>query len=396
MAERRVAVVGLVGGETFGRAAVAAVEHADVVLGATRHRADLGMQDGTATWIDLTGSLDPLIEQVAEHHAAGRRTCVLTSGDPGFFGMVRRLALRFGAEGLDVHPAPSSVSLAFARAGWSWEDAAVVSAHGRDLDRAVEATLGCEKVALLTSPSARPQDVGAALRAADAGPYEVVVASRLGEAGEQVVRTDLDGLAAGEHDALSVVLLRRQRDPVMPLAWGLPEDRYQHRGGMITKSEVRSVVLAKLALPERGVLWDVGAGSGSVGIEAAGLRPGLRVVAVERDHESAERIRANAAEHGVAIEVVEGAAPEVLADLPAPDRVFVGGGGLDVLEGALGCVRPGGTVVATHALVDRAAAAHARLGHLVQVAVSRAVPVGEAGIRLEAENPVFVSWGSPT
>src|SRR5436309_13540794 len=162
---------------------------------------------------------------------------------------------------------------------------------------------------------------------------------------------------------------------------------------MITKAEVRAVALGKLALPAHGVLWDVGAGSGSVAVECAALRPGLRVLAIDRDPDQAERVRTNAVAHGVRVEVVEGAAPDVLADLPAPDRAFVGGGGLDVLDAILARLAPGGRVVATFAAVDRAAAAFTELGHLVQVGVARGHALPDGGVRLAAENPVFVAWG---
>jgi precorrin-6Y C5,15-methyltransferase (decarboxylating) len=223
------------------------------------------------------------------------------------------------------------------------------------------------------------------------------VASRLGEEGECVARTDLAGLAAGAFDPMSVVVLLDPRagdgSPGPATTWGLPEEEFAHRDGMITKAEVRAVVLAKLALPRHGVLWDVGAGSGSVGIECARLSPGLSVIAIERNAEDAARITDNARRHGVGVTVVASAAPAALADLPRPARVFVGGGGLDVLEAAVAAVRPGGVVVATHALVDRAAAAWRLLGNLVEVSVARGVAIAD-GVRLAAENPVFVSWGS--
>ena len=161
---------------------------------------------------------------------------------------------------------------------------------------------------------------------------------------------------------------------------------------MITKAEVRAVALGKLALPATGVVWDVGAGSGSVAVECARLAPGLRVYAVERRRDDVERLRQNSS--GTGVVVVEGEAPEVLAELPDPDRVFVGGGGLNVLEFVMGRLRPDGVVVATYAALDRAAAAATRLGHVVQVAVSRGAPLGGSGaLRLAAENPVFVCWG---
>src|SRR5262249_20224533 len=147
------------------------------------------------------------------------------------------------------------------------------------------------------------------------------------------------------------------------------------------------------ALPSAGVLWDIGAGSGSVAIEAAGLCPGLHVIAIESDAASAERIRDNARAHGCTVDVVHGRAPDALEPLADPDRVFVGGGGIDVLDAALARLRAGGTVVANYALVDRAVAAWERLGNLVEISVSRGVALGEHGVRLAAENPVFVCWG---
>jgi precorrin-6Y C5,15-methyltransferase (decarboxylating) len=162
---------------------------------------------------------------------------------------------------------------------------------------------------------------------------------------------------------------------------------------MITKAEVRAVALGKLALPPTGVLWDVGAGSGSVGIEASALAAGLTVCSVERDATDAERIITNAAAHRVDVQVVVGEAPAALRDLPDPDRVFIGGGGIDVLDECLRRLRPGGVVVATYVLIDRALAAHERLGNMVQVRIDRCVPLGQVGVRMEPLNPVFVCWG---
>jgi precorrin-6Y C5,15-methyltransferase (decarboxylating) len=388
-------VVGVHGGQTFGHAAQTALREADVLVASGRHRAhfDIGLAQET---IELAGALAPLLERIALERAAGRRVAVLSSGDPGFFGIVRLLGERFGPHALVVHPAPSSVSLAFARIGSSWDDAVVVSAHGRPLEEAVSAALGLPKVAVLTAPTQSPQALGRALIAAGSRAREVTVASRLGEPGECVTRTDLDGLASGTFDPMSVVLLL---DPssdaplaAPSLAWGLPESRFEHRAGMITKAEVRAVALGKIGLPPSGVLWDVGAGSGSLAIECARLAPRLTIFAIERSADDAERIRRNSAAHGASVSVVEGEAPAVFAGLPTPDRVFVGGGGIDVLEQALAILRPGGRLVATHVLVDRAAAAWRLLGNTAQVSVARSASIAD-GFRLEAENPVFISWG---
>ncbi len=393
------AVVGLIGGQAFGSAAIEAIATAHVVVGSRRHLEQVVLPAG-ATTVELAGPLDVVIDEIAEHITARRRVCVLASGDPGFFGIVRVLGERFGTEDISVHPAPSSVSLAFAAVGRSWDDAVVASAHGRPLGPAVQAVLTAPTAAVLTSPDHPPEAVGKALLAAGAPRRDVTVVTRIGEPGEAVTHTDLDDLAAGTFDPMSVVVLLTPEGADIPppastptLAWGRPETAFTHRDGMITKAEVRAVALSKLALPPTGVLWDVGAGSGSVAVECAHLASGLRVIAVERDADQVARVTQNAAAHGVAVEVIHGAAPDALTDLPDPDRVFVGGGGLDVLDAALDRLRPGGIVVATYALVDRATAAHRRLGNLVQLQVSRGVPVAGLGVRLAAENPVFVCWG---
>jgi precorrin-6Y C5,15-methyltransferase (decarboxylating) len=389
-----ISVVGMHGGEVFGQSALTALQDADVVVASPRHLVEVHPGAGQQT-IDLVGPLEAVLERIDVERSAARRVAIVASGDPGFFGVVRVLGERLGAAELRVYPAPSAVSLAFARVGHSWDDAVVVSAHGRPLTHAVRASLDQPKVAILTSPAQPPQALGRALLESGCRPRDVVVSSRLGERGESVTRTDLDGLAAGLFDPMSVVLLFDRapcQQPGPTLSWGLPESSFAHRAGMITRSEVRAIAMGKLDLPTSGVLWDVGAGSGSVAIECARLLPCLTVIAIERAPADAERIRSNAVAHDVEVKVVMAEAPAAFADLPAPDRVFVGGGGIEVLEQALAMLRPGGRLVATHVLVERAAAAWRLLGNTVQVSVGRAVGIAD-GFRLQAENPIFVSWG---
>ncbi len=391
-----ITVVGLIGGSAFGASAVGALMDCTVVVGSPRQ---LSLVDvpASARRLELVGPLPDLFTEVGRHVACGEKVCVLASGDPGFFGIVRSLAQCFGSHRLVVHPAPSSGAMAFAKVGRSWDDAVVISAHGRPLDQAISRLLPADKAALLTSPDNPPQAIGAALMERHCGPRVVHVVSRIGEPGESVTSTDLTGLATGGFDPMSVVIIcaPSYSSTAAGQGWGLPESRFAHRGGMITKAEVRAVTLGKLDLPATGVMWDVGAGSGSVAIEAARLRPGLRVIAVERGADDAERIRTNAVEHGVDVTVVCGDAPDALANLATPDRVFIGGGGPAVLDAVLGRLRPGGVVVANFTIINRAASAWERLGNLVEIHVSRGVAVGDAGVRLTSENPVFVVWGSP-
>jgi precorrin-6B C5,15-methyltransferase / cobalt-precorrin-6B C5,C15-methyltransferase len=390
-----VAVVGMHGGEVFGAAARLALAEADLLVGSGRHLAHVE-NAGAERW-ELHGALKPFLDRIAAAANEGRQVCMLASGDPGFFGIVRSLAAHVGTDRLAVHPAPTSVAIALARLGMSWDDVVVVSAHGRPLEDAVAEIQRCGRAAVLTAPATPPEAVGALLLALGEH-YDVAVCSHLGSEQEQITRTDLAGLAAGSFDGMSVTVLTRATPQAQPtLRWGRPISAFDHRAGMITKPEVRIVALARLDLPSTGVLWDIGAGSGSVAVEAAALAPGLHVIAIEQNEDDALRVKANADALGVTCDVVVGSAPEALVSLPDPDRVFVGGGGIDVLDAALLRLRPNGVAVATFAAMDRAALAHQRLGNLTQIAISNAAALpGSGGLRLVADNPVFLAWGTPT
>ncbi|HEX4245865.1 MAG TPA: precorrin-6y C5,15-methyltransferase (decarboxylating) subunit CbiE, partial [Acidimicrobiales bacterium] len=368
-------------------AASRALDGAGLVLGGRRHleafearQRQLGGSQVRS--VPIGRDADDACRHAAAASGQGTSVCVLASGDPGFFGIVRALLRVIDRKHLVIVPAPSSVSLAFARIGLPWDDATVISAHGRPLADAIGAIRVSRKVAVLTSPESPPEAVGKALVTARAAVDVVAVCSRLGHPDESVTMVGLDDLATGAWDPLSVVILlgpagRRiagwggAADDAKPLAWGLPDDAYGHRDGMITKSEVRAVALGKLALPPTGVLWDVGAGSGSVAVECASLSPGLVVFAIEEREDDVARISENASRFGVGVTTVHGHVPEACEGLPDPDRVFVGGGGLAALDLALTRLRPGGGIVATFAALDRAAEAAGRLGNLVQVSVSR-------------------------
>ena len=373
----------------MGKEARVAIEAAPLVVGAPRHLRTL-TPIGART-LPIDGPLADVLDAL-ERERGG--VCVLASGDPGFFGIVRVLAERFGPDRLDVHPAPSSVSLAFARLGLPWDDAAVISAHGRPLAEAARRAVRHAKAAVLVAPDAPPEALGRELCALGPPHRRAAVCTRLGEPDERVDVLTVEELAAGSFDPMSVVVLL-DGDGVAEaptLEWGRSEERFAARDGLVTKAEVRAVVLGKLALPPAGVVWDVGAGSGSVAIEIAALAPGVRVMAVERGGEDVRRIEANASAHGVTVDVVHGEAPGALDALPEPDRAFVGGGGIAVLDAVLARLRPDGRVVATFAALDRAAAAYQRLGNLAEVSIARGRPLA-GGVRLQAENPVFVVWG---
>jgi precorrin-6Y C5,15-methyltransferase (decarboxylating) len=309
------------------------LREAALVAGGERHLEMLGVERGRA--VVLKGDLSAALARI---EASEGPAVVLASGDPGFFGIVRLLGARFGRENLRVLPALSSVALAFAGVGLSWDDATTVSAHGRDPRRAVNVCRSHPKVAVLTAPGFGPAELARQLDGLGRG---FVVAERLGEPDGRFVCGDAATISgASWRDPNVVLVLDEERFSAgkgwissglgSPGRWALPEEGFEHRSGMITKSATRAFVLSRLGPGVGDLIWDVGAGSGSVAIECARL--GAAAVAIERDPESCARIRRNAERHGVSVQLVEGEAPRALHNLPEPDAVFVGGTGGDFEE----------------------------------------------------------------
>jgi len=386
-------------GRPLPAAAHDAVRSAALVVGGRRHLAavdDIGSGRRLAVGAEGAAWADA-VAQVVTSAADGHACVVLASGDPGFFGVVRSLR----QAGVDVRswPGTSSVAEAFGRIGRSWEDAVVVSAHGRPAATALAAARTLPKVAVLTGPQAPAELFVDALRAAG---RDVWVAERLGEPDERV-RHGVDCVPPYAEPNVVLVLdsdadelrWRSGNDPV-PDGWALAEDEFEHRNSMVTKSEVRALALARLAPRVGQTIWDVGAGSGSVAVECA--RFGADVVAVERDEEQCDRLRRNASRHSVRVEVMAGSAPEALKELRQPDAVFIGGGGSEVVEHVAGLAAPRRVVVAL-AAVERVGSAIKALqqngfevdGVQLQASRLRAFPDGTH--RLAAANPVTLVSG---
>ena len=345
--------------------------------------------------------------------AAGLPAVLIASGDPLWFGIGRLLLQRFPAAQLRFHPAPSSLQLAFARLGRPWQDASWISLHGRDPEP-LAAALQKRPAALavLTDPSRGGAEEVRRILAASGleAAYAFWLCERLGHPEERVQRLDPEVLLPPDCDPLHLVLLIAEppappADPASLPLFGLEDGLFlQHddRPGLMTKREVRIQLLADLELPEAGVLWDIGAGVGSVGLEALRLRPGLRLWALEARGGSAALIAANAQRLGVEpAGIREGRAPEALAQLPDPDRVLIGGGGREraaVLAAVLQRLRPGGVVVIPLATLEALAESRPLLEQAgCQVALAqhqawRGAPLAD-GTRLAPLNPVLVLKG---
>ena len=382
-----VTVVGVDGG-LLPPGAAEALDAAELVLGAPTQLAAVRPSGPVREVRRLADTLAVLAD-------APGRTVLLASGDPGFFGIVRALRSR-GIRPV-VLPAASSVQRAFAAIGRPWDDVAVVSAHGRDLRPALNVCRARPAVAVLTAPGAGPGEIAEGLRGWQ---RTLLVAENLGGPSERVAEL---GPGPWREPNLLLCLADPEAvaprgwiagDPPAPQGWALPEDAFVHRDSMITKAEVRALALARLGPGLGRLVWDVGAGSGAVAVECARL--GAAAVAVERDPQQCARIVGNAGTHGVDVRVVQRSAPEALTDLPEPDAVFVGGGGVDVVRT---CAAVASRVVVALAALDRVAPCRAVLteaGHTVaglQVAASRLTDLPDGGVRLAATNPVLLLWG---
>jgi precorrin-6Y C5,15-methyltransferase (decarboxylating) len=390
-------------GRPPGPDAVAALAAAALVVGAPRHLAAVPVPPG-AERIQIK-RLDDALDAVC---ASSGRVAVLASGDPGFFGIVR--ALRARGVSPAVIPAVSSIALAFARLGLDWDDALVISAHGREPGRALAAALGHPKAAIMTAAkTATARELGTELLAAGrkvyvaeclGGPQERVselAAEPNREFAEPNILISLDPKALQDPQAPQVSGAPRwlAGHPGAPPGWALPEDEFDHRDSMITKAEVRALVLARLGPAPGRTIWDVGAGSGAVAVECA--RFGAYVIAVEADKAQCARIRKNAADHGVYLRLLQGHAPQALNGLPSADAVFLGGGDSAVLAAAVRQANPE-RVVVTLAAVQRVAETADLLTGLgyrpegTQLQASRLTPLPNGSLRLSAQNPVFVLW----
>ncbi len=406
-AREPIAVIGIGAEGAAGLSAEARghIDRAGILAGGRRHLEYFPEWSGEK--LILEGEIGRFLARLREA-AARTRTVVLASGDPLFFGIGRALLEVFPREQLLFLPHLSSVQTAFARIKQPWDDATIVSLHGRPPLALLEALRrGAAKVAVLTDGRNHPAAIAGLLRQEGVGDrYDCWVCENLGGADELLRHWPAGAAPEGEFAPLNVMILIRTEPAAaspdrLPLL-GIPETALHHRAGqrsLITKKEVRLISLCQLELPSEGELWDVGAGSGSVSLEAARLAPRLQIHAIEREPEMCRLLRQNLEAFRLPnIHIVEGEAPEILAGLPSPDAVFVGGSGgrlPELLASVFARLAPGGRVVVnciTLQTLGRSWEMLERLGlrpEVTSVQIARSRPLGTLDC-LEPENPIFI------
>ncbi|MER6988699.1 precorrin-6y C5,15-methyltransferase (decarboxylating) subunit CbiE [Saccharopolyspora hirsuta] len=374
--------IGADGAAGLSRQARTVVNSAEVLFGSSR-QLDL-VPEATGQRVAWPTPLLPALPGLLAEHA-DRSICVLASGDPMFYGIGGTLVKLLGRDRVRIIAHPSSLSLACARMGWPVQETAVVSLVGRPVELLHPRVQPGNRLLVLSADGTTPHEVAALLRARGYGPSSMTVLSDLGSEREGCITSTADEWHQSTVDPLNVVAIECRAAPdarTLPITPGLPDDAFEH-DGQLTKRDVRAITLARLAPLPGQLLWDVGAGAGSIAIEWMRSDPSCRAIAIEQRDDRAQRIAANASALGVpGLQVVTGAVPRALDGLAEPDAIFVGGGGTapGALEACWAALRPGGRLVVNAVTLELEALVadwYRRCGgELVRISVERAAPIG--------------------
>ncbi|MSQ93137.1 MAG: precorrin-6y C5,15-methyltransferase (decarboxylating) subunit CbiE [Gemmataceae bacterium] len=351
----------------------------------------------------------PEVVQTLETHFGKKRMVVVASGDPLFYGVARYLCDKVGEERFEVWPHVSSMQLAFARIKESWEEAYLTNLATHSLESVIDRIRTADTVGIFTSDEEDPPTIAKQLLARGLDYFRAFVCENLGAPDERVTQGELLEIQEMEFDALNVMILKRkpgrpdqQRSPHQFRRFGNPDDAFiqsRPKSGLITQAEVRAIALAQLDVQPGNVVWDIGAGSGSVAIEAAQLAAGGMVYAIEQDVADYHLIVANAQTFGVKnLTPIHGHAPAVFTGLPAPDAVFVGGIRQEasrLLAAAFKALRPGGRLVVNVASVEGLSAVYAALKEIASPVQGMLINIARGNeqletLRFEALNPTFL------
>ena len=344
------------------------IEQADMLIG-TQSSLEM-VPDNGAERMEVGTDLSVVPDHIARN--SDQKIVVLATGDPLFYGVARYLCGRLGKEHFEVVPHVSSMQLAFARVKESWEEAYLTNLANQNLEHVVERIRTTEKAGLFTTEACPPSIVASALLERRIDYFSSYICENLGAPDERVTHVELRELVNQQFAPLNVMILVREpnapdrpADMIGRRLFGNPDEAFlqsQPKRGLLTPSEVRAIALSALDLGPTSTIWDVGAGSGSVAIEAAQIAAGGRAYAIEMDVEDHQLISANVERFGTTnLTAIRGEAPEAWADLPDPDAIFVGGAGRGVhriTELAYDRLRPGGRLVTNVGSIDNLSSVH--------------------------------------
>ena len=379
------------------------IEQADVLVGG--HRILDFFKDSKAQKKSIGKDIDAIIKFV-RNKMKTHRIVVLASGDPLFYGIGASLAKTLGTDKVVIHPNVSTVAAAFARIKEPWSDVRIVSLHGKkNKQKLLDVLEKGDCIAVLTDPRQNPAWLAQLLLEKNFVDFQICVLENLGAARERFKWYSLGQAAVMEYESPNLVVLKRgaKKSKIKkPAHLGMPDGWFAHQAGLITKSEVRAVSLSKLQLLPNHTMWDLGAGSGAVSIEASAFLNKGRILAIEKNPQRIEFIKENIQRFKVKnLEVKKANLPQGLDKLPAPDRVFIGGGGKElgrIIKAAAAALREKGIIVINTVLIPSLEIASKTLSQLgfeseitqVQINCGSEMPWGQ---RFEAQNPVWIVRG---
>lgn len=368
------------------------INNCDVLVGGERHLAFFPNFNKEKKIIK--GGLSKLVDELQQET---RNVVILVSGDPLFFGLGGVLAKKLP---LEIYPYKSSVQLAFSKMQDSWQDAYIVSLHGRSIKGFAQKIDGRKKVAILTDDNNTPQAIATYLKHYGMTEYEAFVAENLEGENERCCFMTLDEMEQADFSPLNVVILK-QSGLVKRSAIGISDEAFHQRKpekGLITKKEIRVLCLQELQLQEDSIMWDIGTCTGSVAIEAAKIAREGAVYAIEKNEGDLENCLLNQAKHRTDFTAILGKAPERLDEFPNPNAIFIGGNGGNMehlLELCIARLLPGGRLVMNIATIENLADAMKYLKNLgcnvtvLQAQISRSKPILNL-TRFEPLNPIFI------
>lgn len=385
--------IGEDGRDGLSPAADRLIAQARFIIGGARHLALLG-KTGAETMVWPSPFESGIKEILARR---GTQICVLASGDPFLYGVGSLLSAHVPLEEMICLPAPSSLSLAASRLGWALQDCEIVSLHGRPLQRIIPHLRPKAKLLVISWDEKTPEKLAQLLRARRLGHSRMVILEALGGPREKISKMRAETFEARSIDPLNLVAVEIEAEPgspYIPLTPGLPDEWFEN-DGQITKREIRALTLSALAPWPGARLWDIGAGSGSIGIEWMLAHPRNRAVAVEARDDRAARIARNAAALGTPdLAIMVGRAPDLFHQLPEPDAIFIGGGGGDVIDAAYKILASGRVLVVnavtleTQSFVTDRHALHG--GRLIMIDIAQADTLG--GFRAWQKARPIVQW----
>lgn len=392
-------VVGLgVAPEDFSGANRKIVDEAQVLVGGKRHLQRFKEHD--AEQIAITSPLSNVFEKIEKALDKDKNVVVLATGDPLFFGIGKTLIEHFSAGRVEVAPNVSVLQAAAAKLKIPWNEVAMVSLHGRNnMQPLFEALMEHERVAALTDEHNIPSAMAQALLDKGVENYRLWIFENLGEEDERIGNYSLAQANSKSFSSLNLVMFERMSNVPMKLRFGIPDEDFTFDNKLLTKGPIRAAGLSALRLEPGLTMWDLGAGSGSMSIEAAAIMRKGQIIAVEKNTQRIGNIRENIRRFGALIvEAVHGTMPRCIGDLPEPDRIFIGGGlhkDIDIVDKAADRLKPGGRMVVHCILLDTLAKARKRLSEkgfsvsvrLMQSASSRHLA---DDLFLEGLNPVFI------